>query len=170
MMHVEQQQVPKTTTFTSAPLRHRLRVQLDAPVAAVWALVGAHAHLPEYSAGIASVAIEDGPQTRVRVCHFHPEPGATEGVSLRERIRWEASNAGYATSAEPDNVFGLTNDLTLVTLATSSGGTLFTWEQYYDAPDLAMMRASFDDGLRDIGERLVARFGGRIVERFVEQP
>ena len=45
-----------------------------------------------------------------------------------------------------------------------------TWEQYYDAADLDMNKAVFDQALADIAERLIARFGGRLVERYVDGP
>src|SRR4051794_8052605 len=108
---------PRAKDLTSAPLRHRLRLQLDAAVSDVWALVGQHTRMPEYSAGIASVAIEDAPGGgRTRVCQFRSPDGAGLGPALRERIRWEAANVGYATSAEPGNAFGLENSVELVTL------------------------------------------------------
>lgn len=163
--------VPHPTTFTSAPLRHRLHVALDAPVPDVWSLIGRHVRLPEYSAGIASVELENpaaGP--RVRVCHFRAPDGSGEGPILRERILWEEENAGYATSAEPDNAFGLANSLSLVTVAPIAAETHLRWEEYYDSADVPAARASFDDGLADIAERLVARFGGRIIERYVDRP
>lgn len=159
--------VPSATTFTSAPLRYRLRVELAAPVPEVWALVGDHERLPEYSEGIERVVVVDGRATRV--CHFRPRDGAAAGIVLREIIRWESPQVGYSTSADPGNEFGLTNDLSLVTVATTPRETMFTWEQYYDHPDLPAMRADFDQGLTDVGQRLVARFGGRLVERYVDR-
>jgi Polyketide cyclase / dehydrase and lipid transport len=163
--------IPNVTTLTSAPLRHRLRVELNAPVSDVWALVGQHARLPEYSAGIASVEVDQTPGApRARVCHFRSPDGSGAGPTLRERIRWEAENVGYATSAEPGNAFGLTNSLSLVTVKPASSGTLFTWEEYYDSADLPAARASFDDGIADIAQRLIARFGGRVIDRFVDGP
>lgn len=45
-----------------------------------------------------------------------------------------------------------------------------TWEEYHDSADLPVARASFDDGIADIAARLVARFGGRVVERYVDGP
>jgi hypothetical protein len=77
---------------------------------------------------------------------------------------------GYSTSAEPANDFGLANDLSLVTVTATPSGTIFTWEQYYDHPDLPAMRAGFDEGIADIGRQLVARFGGCIIERYVDGP
>ncbi|MCI0354538.1 MAG: hypothetical protein L0099_05800 [Acidobacteria bacterium] len=105
-----------------------------------------------------------------RVLHFRPRDGAAGGMVLREIIRWEAPNLGYSTSADPANDFGLMNDLALVTVVATPQGTMFTWEQYYDHSDLPAMRAGFDQGIADIGQRLVARFGGRVVERFVDGP
>lgn len=160
--------IPKATTLTSAPLRHRLRVELNAPVPEVWELVGTHERLPEYSAGIERVAVTSGREARV--CYFRPGDGVTNGMVLRELIRWEAPNVGYATSAEVPNDFGLTNDLGIVTVVAAPQGTTFTWEQYYDHSDLPAVRSSFDEGIADIGERLIQRFGGRVVERYVDGP
>jgi hypothetical protein len=162
-------QIPSPATLTGAPLRHRLRVELTAPIPDVWALVGSHTRLPEYSAGIESVEVETQGATRARVCRFRAPDGGT-GPTLRERIRWEAPNRGYATSADPDNAFGLANSLSLVTIEPAKDGTLLTWQEFYDNADLATARASFDDGLADIGARLVARFGGRVLERYIDGP
>lgn len=160
--------IPNAATLTTAPLRHRLRVELNASVPEVWALVGDHERLPEYSEGIGRVEVTNG--RNARVCHFQPRDEATEGIVLREIIRWEAPNVGYSTSADPANEFGLTNDLSLVTVVATPQGTMFTWEQYYDHPDLPAMRTSFDEGIADIGQRLVNRFGGRVVERHIDGP
>jgi hypothetical protein len=163
--------VPNAEAFTSAPLRHRIRVELNASVPDVWALVGQHARLPEYSAGITAVSVEQASATsRVRVCQFRSPDGSGVGPTLREQIRWEQANVGYATSAEPGNAFGLSNSLSLVTVRPAADGALFTWEEYYDSADLAAARASFDDGIADIATRLIARFGGRLVERYVDGP
>jgi hypothetical protein len=89
---------------------------------------------------------------------------------LREKILWETPNLGYATSAEPGNAFGLDNSFSLVTVQSTASATLLTWQEYYDSVDLSAARASFDDGLADIAARLITRFGGRVVERYVDGP
>lgn len=163
--------IPDVTSLTSAPRRHRFRIELDAPVPEVWALVGSHVRLPEYSAGIAAVEVERGTDgARVRVCRFRAPDGAAAGPTLRERVRWEAANVGYATIGEPGNPFGLEDSVELVTVAPAARGTMLTWDEHYNNADLPAARASFDDGLADIAQRLVARFGGRIVERFLDGP
>jgi hypothetical protein len=42
-------------------------------------------------------------------------------------------------------------------------------DQRNDSGTLPMMRANFDEGLVDIGQRLTGKFGGRIVERYVDE-
>jgi uncharacterized protein YndB with AHSA1/START domain len=161
---------PNATAFTAAPLRNRMRAELDAPVAEVWALLGDLTRLPEYSAGLERVEERRTP-TGARteyVCHFKPQADGGPGVAHRELIRWYEPNRGYASRAEEPNAFGLTDALTLVTLEPSQAGTSLTWDQYYDAGDLDTNRAAFDHALGDIAERLVARFGGRVAERQVD--
>lgn len=158
---------PNPATLTTAPLRHRIQLELNAPASEVWAVIGDHERLPEYSEGIERVTVENG-ERRSRVCYFRPQDGTA--LSIREFIRWEAVNAGYATTSEPDNDFGLTNDATIVTLTPSPVGTIFTWSQYYDHPDLQAMRSSFHAGLLDIARRLVARFNGRVLEEYADGP
>src|SRR5262245_55217565 len=89
--------IPDAATLTSAPLRHRLRVELDAAVPDVWTLIGTHERFPEYSAGIERVVVTSARDERV--CYFRPPAGAAEGIALRERIRWEMPNVGYSASA-----------------------------------------------------------------------
>jgi hypothetical protein len=161
--------IPDPKDLTPAPLRHRLRLELKAAVPEIWELIGKHVRMPEYSAGIASVEIEQGPDgSRSRVCQFRSPDGSGLGPRLRERITWEAENVGYATSADSANDFGLENSVELVTLASAPAGVLLTWDEYYDSADLAAARASFNDGLSDLGRRLVDRFGGRIVEQYTD--
>ncbi len=160
-------------TVTSAPLRNRLRVELDAPVADVWALIGDLPRFPEYSSGLQRVVADGSPDSAPTqyVCHFKPREPGGEVVVHRELVRWYESNRGYASSgAEENDFFGLTNDLNLVTVEPSKAGTLLTWEEYYDSEHLGMNRASYDEALADIGENLVRRFGGRVIERFVDGP
>jgi hypothetical protein len=160
--------IPAPRTYTTAPLRHRLRVELDAPVSAVWEIVGDHERLPEISSGIERVELT--PERDARICVFRPMPDAPNGMRLVENIRWHSPRVGYATSASQPNDFALENDLSLVTVAPRTEGVVVTWEQYYDHPDLPGMRAGFGQGLEDIGQHLVARFGGRITEQFVDGP
>lgn len=164
--------VPAATTFTSAPLRNRLRIHLNQPVEAVWPLIGDLSRLPEYSAGLERVESKtnaDGACTGF-TCHFKPRAAGEMGIVDRNVVRWYEPNVGYASSAQGDSAFGMTEDLNLVTVERSGEGTVVTMEEYYQAADLAMMRAEFDDAFVDIAERLIARFGGDVIERTVDGP
>ncbi len=157
-------------TLTSAPLRNRIRIKLEAPVSEVWALIGNLARFPEYSSGLERVEakVDSSGRCTEYVCRFKPREQGTTGISERNLMRWYEPGRGYASSAEEGNAFGLTNDLNLVTVEPSEDGTILTWDEYYDAQDLEMSRAEFDQAFADIGENLVRRFGGRIIERYVE--
>ncbi len=163
--------VPSASSFTTTPLRNRIRVELKAPVSEVWALIGNLSRFPEYSSGLERVepkVASNGTLTEF-VCHFKPREEGGESISHREIIRWYEPNCCYASSAEEGNAFGLTNDLNLVIVESSREGTVLTWDEYYDAPDLGMMRAEYDQAFADIGEKLVRRFGGRVVTRYVDR-
>jgi hypothetical protein len=91
-----------------------------------------------------------------------------DGIVDRNVVRWYERNVGYASSAQANNAFGVTNDLNLVSVEPSAGGTIVTWDEYYEAADLPMMRAEYDHAFADIAERLIERFGGQVIERTVD--
>jgi hypothetical protein len=163
---------PRISTFTSAPLRNRVQVELRAPVPVVWDLLGDLTRFPEYSAGLERVdAVLDSTGACTEyVCHFKPQEEGAAGIVHREIVRWFDPHRGYASGCAEEDAFGLTNDLNLVRLDPRGKGTTVTWEEYYDARDLDAMRAEYDRALADIAERLVARFGGRVTERYVDAP
>lgn len=158
-----------TRPSPTAPLRNRLCLDLAAPPESVWAVVGELSKFPEYSAGLEKVTVgtdHDGEATEY-VCYFRPIEDGSEGVVHRELFEWLEPSKGFASRAEEPNAFGLSEALTLVTLEPVDGSTRLTWEQYYDAEDLDVMQAAFDQALEDIGQNLVQRFGGRLVDRSV---
>ena len=161
--------VPTPTELSSAPLRNRIRLILNAPVESVWQLVGDFSRYPEYSAAIERADVKQDGHGRWTeyVCHFKGQEGAL-GVSHREVVRWHEPNRGYASCAEEPNPFGLTNALTLVQLESGSGRTTMTWDQHYEAADLGASKEGFAQALADIAERLVRKFGGKVLEHYVE--
>jgi len=160
---------PDIAAFTTAPLRNRIRVELNAPVPEVWALVGDPARMPEYSAGLARVeaCADAGGRYESYVCHFKPMPGE-EGIVSRDIMRWWEPDHGWASSGAEADAFGLSNDLNVTMIEARNEGATLTWEVYFDAQDVAGMKAHFDEALADIAQNLVRRFGGRLVERIVE--
>ena len=166
----ENSSVPSPTAFTTAPLRNRIRLELQAPASEVWALIGNLKRYPEYSAGLERVDVQRDAAGRCTgyVCHFRPQEEGAGSMSHREIVRWHEPSRGYASVAEEPNSFGLANSLTLVTLEESGRGTILTWSQYFDSSDVSAQKAIFEQALADISERLTARFGGRVVESYVE--
>jgi uncharacterized protein (TIGR02246 family) len=161
---------PTPATLTPAPLRNRIRVELDAPPAKVWSLVGNLSRFPEYSAGLERVdaTVDSAGRCTEYVCHFKPMATGEPGIVDRNVVRWYEPAAGYASNGK-DSAFGLIDDVNLVTLDPAPGGTLLTWDEYFNAADVATMRASFDEALADTAQRLIARFGGKLRERFVDR-
>ncbi|MGH6689854.1 MAG: nuclear transport factor 2 family protein [Gammaproteobacteria bacterium] len=162
-------QPPAIATLTPAPLRNRIRAELDAPTTEVWALIGDLARFPEFSAGLERVDLTldaDGRCTEY-VCHFKPVAAGQPGIVHREIMRWHAPGRGYASSAAAGNAFGLTDNVNLVTIEPSPGGTLLTWDEYFESRDVESNQASYDQALGDIADRLITRFGGRMIERFI---
>lgn len=148
-----------------APLRNRLRLELKAPIGDVWALVGNLARMSDYSAGLERVdAITDarGHCTEY-TCHFKPMQEGEAGMVSRDLMQWYQPCRGWASSGATGDVFGLSDDLHLVTVEGSQDGTLLTWDAYYQAHDLAMMQGHMQEALSDIGENLRQRFGGRLI-------
>ncbi|MGH2362201.1 MAG: SRPBCC family protein [bacterium] len=170
-MNVESKMVPPVSSFTTSPLRNRMRVELKAPASEVWSLLGDPSRYPEYSSGLERVEARTNSNGVFAeyVCHFKPQAVGEAGVVYRVHIPWYEPNRGYASIDEEPNAFGTTNSLTLVTLEPSKEGTIATWGAYYNAGDLEMNRASLDQALADIGKNLVSRFGGAILERYVDR-
>lgn len=159
---------PAVATLTPAPLRNRIRAALAAPPSDVWALIGDPARFPEYSAGLERVdsVFDPGGRCTEFVCHFKPLAEGQPGIVDRNIVRWHKAGHGYASSGTPGNAFGLSADLNLVTLEPAAAGTLLTWDEYFEAQDLDAIRTEFDQAFADIADRLIARFGGHLIERF----
>ncbi len=157
---------PNPALYTVAPLRNRIRVDLAASVADVWELMGDLRRFPEYSAGLERVDVETDGTGALEgyVCHFKPRQQGGEPIAHREVIRWYEPERGYASTAAEPELFGQSNALAVMTLEACAAGTRMTYDMYYDAVDLAFTTADIDQAFADIGARLVARFGGGVVE------
>src|SRR5262245_39429122 len=161
---------PPASDFTTSPLRNRLRVELEAPVGEVWELMGDLSRFPEYSAGLEQVDVKRGDDGRCEeyTCYFKPvEKGSHRAVS-RDVMKWYEPYRGYL-SVEVDGDAGTDGAVAFMTLDQTPGGTLVNYEMYFHADDLDAMKAGLDEVNADMADRLIARFGGRVVERFVEK-
>jgi hypothetical protein len=131
----------------------------------VWALVGDLARMSDYSAGLERVDAKTDAHGRCTeyTCYFKPMQEGDAGMVSKDIMQWYQPNRGWASHGATGDVFGLSDDLHLVTVEASQDGTLLTWDAYYQAQDLAMMQGHMQEALSDIGENLRQRFGGRLI-------
>ena len=163
---------PSASDFTSSPLRNRLRLELNAPVPRVWELLGDLSRFPEYSSGLERVEVvqnEDGRCVEY-TCHFKPVEIDGESLSAvsRDVMRWYEPERGYL-SVEVEGDAGTEGAVAFTTLEPTSAGTRIDYEMYYDSQDLETMKAHLDEVFVDMADRLIARFGGRVLDRYVEK-
>jgi carbon monoxide dehydrogenase subunit G len=158
--------VPTASEFTSSPLRNRIRLELDAPIAEVWELTGDLSRFPEYSAGLERVEVEqdDAGRCTEYTCYFKPVDERSEGAVSRDVMKWFEPNRGYL-SVEVEGG----NAVALMTLDPTPAGTRVNYDMHFDAEDLDASKTHIDAALVDIAENLIGRFGGRIVDRYVQE-
>ena len=165
------QGVPSASDFTSSPLRNRLRPELDAPAPRVWELLGDLSRFPEFSVGLERVEVvhdEDGRCVEYTCCF---KPVEIEGESLsavsRDVMKWYEPNRGYL-SVEIEGNAGTEGAVAFTTLEPTPAGTRVDYRMYYDSEDLETMKAHLDEVFRDMADRLIARFGGRVLDRYLQ--
>ena len=161
--------MPSASEFTSSPLRNRLRVELDAPLSEVWELMGDLSRFPEYSAGLERVEAkrDDDGRCVEYTCYFKPVEEGSPGAVSRDVMRWYETHRGYL-SVEVEGDAGTEGAVAFMTLDPTPGGTRLTYEMYFHAGDLDTTKAQLDEVNVDMADRLIGRFGGRVVERYVE--
>jgi len=162
--------VPSASEFTSIPLRNRLHVELDAPVSEVWELMGDLARFPEYSQGLDRVEVKQDEEGRCveYTCYFKPLEQGAEGAVSRDVMKWYEPNRGYL-SVEVEGNAGTEGAVAFMTVDPIPGGTRLTYDMHFDAADLDAVKTQLDEVNSDMAARLIARFGGRVVDRYVER-
>jgi hypothetical protein len=160
---------PPASEFTSIPLRNRIRVELYAPVSDVWELMGDLSRFPEYSAGLERVEVEQDEDGRCTefACYFKPLDEGSEGAVSRDVMKWYEPNRGYL-SVEVEGNTGTDNTVAFMTLDPIPRRTRLTYDMHFDAEDLDTMKTAIDEVNGDMADNLIARFGGRITDRYVE--
>jgi hypothetical protein len=157
---------PAASEFTSSPLRNRIRAELRAPVSEVWELMGDLSRFPEYSSGLDGVEVKQDEAGRCTeyTCYFKPLEEGSEGAVSRDVMKWYEPNRGYL-SVEVEGG----NTVALMTLDPIPGGASITYDMHFDAEDPDATKAAIDEALVDIAENLIARFGGKVTDRYVEE-
>lgn len=161
--------MPSASEFTSSPLRNRIRVELGAPIPEVWELMGDLSRFPEYSVGLERVdaALDADGKCVEYTCYFKPFEEGAEGAVSRDVMKWYEPDRGYL-SVEVGGSFG-GNAVALMTLDPIPTGTRLTYNMHFNAEDLAWMKAHIDEAMIAMADAVLARFGGRLVERYVEK-
>jgi len=162
--------LPSASEFTSSPLRNRLRVELDAPVSEVWELMGDLSRYPEYSAGLERVEAKTDEDGRCieYTCYFKPLENGAEGAVSRDVMKWYEPNRGVPVGRGRRHV-GWRRRGRPPDARSDPGGTRVTNDMHFESEDLEAAKAHIDEALVDIAANLVARFGGRLTERYVEE-
>jgi hypothetical protein len=138
----------------------------------VWELTGDLSRFPYYSEGLERVEVvqdEDGSCLEY-TCYFKPVEVEGESLSAvsRDVMKWYEPRRGYL-SVEVAGDAGTEGAVAFVTLDPTADGTRVTYEMYYDAEDVSTMKAHLNEVFADMADRLIGRFGGRVIERYVEK-
>jgi hypothetical protein len=164
---------PTADKWVKSPLRNRVRLELNAAIDEVWALVGDPANMPKYSEGLEKVetVFDNQGSCTGYTCFFKPMPGEDEGIVHVTAIAWHEENKGWASIDPEDNPFGMLESLSLMTLEANEGQTVFIWQFHYNCETEDMLNFNKDGykkALDDISQRLIRRFGGAQLENYVE--
>lgn len=165
--------VPEAGTWVNSPLRNRLQVKLNAPVHDVWTLVGDPANMPQYSGGLRTVINESDDMGKLTgyTCYFNPVEDGQPEITHFSSIVWHEKNLGWASRDDDHNAFGTLQSLSLMTLQKEGDHTIFRWDFHFNCADeetLNMNKEGYRHALDDIAGRLINRFGGDLVENYVE--
>lgn len=172
--NMEATTIPTADKFVSSPLRNRIKLELNVPISEVWALVGNPGRMPEYSEGLDKVETKTDKYGNCTefLCHFKPQEPGGQGIEHRCIIKWYEPLKGWASLDEEPNVFGFQQSLTLITFETKDGKTILTWDMHFNAENkeaLQMNISSLEQALnKDIVQRLIDKFGGKLIESYVE--
>lgn len=154
--------------LATAPLRVRTRAQLDRPTDEVWAYLSNHDNLIEYSNGVLGDVKVDGTKAdatgvgTMRTCTTADGTGR-----FVEKVVYVEPPRAFAYTVV-ENTWGLTNHLATVELEpTEAGGTLLTWNLYFDhvKPEMAPKVAKNIDAMMRgrMLPFLAKKFGGEVL-------
>ncbi|MGW9686354.1 SRPBCC family protein [Flagellimonas sp. 2504JD1-5] len=167
--------VPLASDFVSSPLRNSIELELNASTTEVWELIGKLERMPEYSSGLKKVEAKynDSNHCQRFTCTFFPMEEGMPETTHTEIMKWYQPNVGLASMAEEPNALGLKNSLGFLLLKSEGAKTILLWSQYFDADSEESLKMNIE-GFRlalneDIANNLIRKFGGRILENYVQQ-
>src|SRR5688500_9556571 len=166
--------LPAADKFVTSPLRNRIKLELSAPVPDVWAVIGDPGRMPEYSAGLQKVDTKKDSSGKyvAYICHFKPMEEGEEGIVHNVNMIWYEPNKGWASLDEEPNAFGLQQTLTLITLDAKDDKTILQWDMHFNSKNeeaIKMNVSSLEQALNhDIAQNLTKKFGGKVLESYVD--
>ena len=160
---------PTAEKWVKSPLRNRIKLELNAPIDEVWAVVGDPAKVLIYSSDLSKVETKtDDSGTPTEYTLFYKpceETGAEETV--HSKVLWYEANKGWAALDEEPNGYGLQQSLLLITVEQQNNKTIINWNMHYDSESneaLQMLTTSLEQLLKsEIAEQLIKTFGGSIL-------
>lgn len=164
---------PTADRWVNSPLRNRIKLELNAPIREVWAVVGDPAKILIYSAVINKVETKtdgSGKQTEY-TCFYKPceETGVEEAVHAK--ILWHEANKGWAALDEEPNAYGLQQSLLLITVEQQDNKTILSWNMHYDSESneiLQMLPTALEQLLKgEIAQQLIQTFGGTVLDSYL---
>ena len=165
---------PTAEKFVTSALRNRIKLELNAPVSAVWAIAGDPGRMPEYSGGLEKVDTkkDSSGNCSAYTCYFKPIEAGGQSIVHHVKMVWYEPNKGWASIDEEPNAFGLQQSLSLQTFEANDNKTILTWSMHFNSENEESLKANvsaLEQALnKDIAQNLIKKFGGRIVESYVE--
>lgn len=164
--------LPTTDKWVKSPVRNRLVVELNKPIQEVWALVGDPANMPKFSAGLDSVTTKtENGKCKQYTCYFKPMKEGEPGYVHTDNMLWQEENRGWASRTPEPNEMGYTDYMSLLTLEEVEGKTKLTWVMtgnHEKNEMIEMNKVGLVQAYDDIGKQLVTKFGGKVIENYVE--
>lgn len=165
--------LPTAHKWVKSPLRNRITLKLNAPLAEVWALVGDPAKMPTYSSGLSKVdtMTDDSGKYTGYTCYFKPMEEGGEEMAHTSKMLWHESMKGWASRDEEPNALGLHESLSLIMLEAKEGKTILSWSMHFNCESEEMLQlnvSSLEQALnREIAQQLIGKFGGEIFESYI---
>lgn len=157
------------SSLTSAPRRVTTKVRLTRPVAEVWAYLGNHQNLLEYSDGVlGKVTVDDSQADSPQGVGTARQCVTGDGKDrFVEKVVYYRAPYAFAYSAV-ENTWGLKDHLATVSLTPDGeGGTVVQWDQYFNhmMPEMTSKVATNIGGMLNgkILPFLAKKFGGEVL-------
>ncbi len=166
--------LPKADSFVASPLRNRIKLELNAPVSEVWAVIGDPGRMPEYSEGLQKVDTKKDEKGNclAYTCYFKPMEEGGQITVHTAKMLWYEPNKGWASLDEEPNAFGFQRSLSLITLEEKGGKTILSWAMHFNCENQELLQSnisSLEQALNgEIAQQLISKFGGKLLDSYID--